>query len=288
MPRHAQGAAARRRHLLRIDVVADLPLPVVGQGQVAMGQAGVARALALVDARDVVAADQQVHAGGARFQRGGGAVHGGCARAHDADAQAGKRFVVHHVRRMRPAAARQLLRKIRHIGAAQAVAAGGQHHAAGQHGAASGGRFDVQLHQLVGARQDGQDAMFIAHVQAQHPAVPAQVVHPLQAWNLVQRFPGLGSELRFEPGAEGQRGQAQRGARQLLGRAQRFHAGRGGPGAFVAFRRLIEDRRVDAQVLQGGGGRQTPHAAADDGHVQHRLAVDETGRHPVLGGKLQP
>ncbi|MCY1223200.1 hypothetical protein D9M72_353120 [compost metagenome] len=286
--RDAQRAAARRRHLGGVDVVADLPLPFVGQGQVAVGQSGVARALALVDAGDVVAADQQVHAGGARFQRGGRAVHGRRARAHHAHALARERGVVHDVGRMRPAVARQLLREVGHIGAAQAVAAGGQHHAARQHRAGPGGRFDVELHQLVGARQHGPDAVFVAHVQFQHAAVPAQVIHPLKARDLVQRFPGLGAELRFEPGAEGQRGQAQRGAGQLLGRTQRFHPGRGGPGAFIALGRLVEDGRIDAQVLERRRRRQAGHAAADDGHVQHLLAVDIAGRHPVLGGDFQP
>ena len=88
-----------------------------------MGQAGVAGALALVDARNVVAADQQVDAGGAGFQRGGRAVHGGRARAHHADALVGQHGVVHHVGRVRPARARDLVREGGHVGAAQAVAA---------------------------------------------------------------------------------------------------------------------------------------------------------------------
>ncbi|MNX40319.1 hypothetical protein D3C86_707010 [compost metagenome] len=286
--RHAQGAAARGRHLGGVDVVADLPLPFIGQGQVAVGQAGVARAFAFVHARDVVAADQQVDAGGAGFQRRAGAVHGGRARAHDADALAGQRGVVHHVGRMRPAVTRKFLGKVRHVGAAQAIAAGGQHHAAGQHGAAASGGFDVQLHQAVGARLHGQHAVFVAHVQIQHAAIPAQVVHPLQAGNLVQRFPFGGAELRFEPGAEGQRGQAQGRAGQLLRAAQRFHAGGGGPRAFVAFGRLIEDGRGNAQMRQRCGGSQAGHAAADDDNVQYLLAVNQTGRNPVLGGNFQP
>ncbi|MCY1530678.1 hypothetical protein D9M68_658760 [compost metagenome] len=284
--RHAQRAAARRRHLGGVDVVADLPLPFIGKRQVAVGEAGVARALALVDAGNVVAADQQVHAGGARFQRGGRAVHGGSAGAHHAYALARERVVVHDVGRVRPAAARQFLREIRHIGAAQAVAAGGQHHAARQHRAAPGGGFDIELDQLVGAWQHGADAVLVPHVQVQRAAVPAQVVHPLQARDLVQRFPGFGAELGLEPGAESQRGQAQRRARQLLGRTQRFHAGRGGPGAFIAFGRLVEDGRIDAQVRQRRRRRQARHAAADDGHVQHLPAVDIPGRNPVLGGNI--
>ncbi len=286
--RHAQRAAARRRDLGGVDVVADLPLPFVGQRQVAVGQAGIAGALALVDAGDVLAADQQVHAGRARLQRGGRAVHGGRARADHAHALAGERGVVHDVGGVHPAIARQFPGEVGHIGAAQAVAPGRQHHAARQHRAAAGGRLDLQLHQPVGARQHGADAVFVPHIQVQHAAIPAQVVHPLQARNLVQRLPGLGPELGFEPGAERQRRQAQRGAGQLLGRAQRLHARRGGPGAFEAGGRLVEDGRVDAQVRERRRRRQAGHAAADDGHVQHGLAVDMAGRHPVLGGKFQP
>ena len=75
MARDAQRAAVRRRHLLHVDVVAKAPFPLVGQHPEAMGDAGAAGALALVDARQVGTTDQQVDPRRTGFQRGGGAVH---------------------------------------------------------------------------------------------------------------------------------------------------------------------------------------------------------------------
>ncbi|MNL50512.1 hypothetical protein D3C87_1735360 [compost metagenome] len=51
---------------------------------------------------------------------------------------------------------------------------------------------------------------------------------------------------------------------------------------------MIEDGRRDAQVRQRRGGGQAGHAAADDDNVQYLLAVNQTGRNPVLGGNFQP
>src|SRR5256885_5654384 len=65
MARDAQRAAVRRWHLLHVDVVAYAPFPGVGQQELAVREAGRARALGFVDARQVAAAHQQVHAGGA-------------------------------------------------------------------------------------------------------------------------------------------------------------------------------------------------------------------------------
>jgi hypothetical protein len=74
--RHTQRAAMRRRHLGLVDVVAQAPALRVGQQVVAVRQARHAGALALVDARQVVAADQQIDTAGTALQRRGGAVHG--------------------------------------------------------------------------------------------------------------------------------------------------------------------------------------------------------------------
>ena len=76
MPRHAQRAATRWRHLLHVDVVAYAPFPGIGQLVVALRQAGQARALGLVDGGHGGAACDQIHAGRAAFQRRARAVHG--------------------------------------------------------------------------------------------------------------------------------------------------------------------------------------------------------------------
>jgi hypothetical protein len=145
-------------------------------------------------------------------------------------------------------------------------------------------RIDHEFDGTVLARMDCLHEVFVAHVQLQHAAVPAQVVHPLQARDLVEHLPRLGAELRLEPRAEGQRGQAQRWAGQLLGRAQRLHARRGRPGAFEADGRAVEHHHADAEVLERGGRRQPRHAAADDCHVQHGPAVQHMRQRPRLGG----
>lgn len=289
VPRHAQRAAARRRHLLGIDVMADAPFPGVRQMLVAMDQPRAARALALVDAGQVGAADQQIDARGAGFQRGGGRIHGRRARADHAHPFARQRAVVHRIGRMRPPAARQAVRERRHGRAAQAVTAGGQHHAARQHALPGCVRcVEGQLDRTVGARLHGPDVMCVADLQLQHAAVPAQVVHPLQARDLVERLPGIGAELRLEPGTEGQRGQAQCGAGQLLGRAQRFHAGGGRPRAFVALGRAVEHHRADAEMLERRRRDHARHASADDGDVQHGLPVQRVRQCPGFGGQFEP
>jgi len=232
MARHAQGAALRGGHLLGVDVVADAPFPVIGQQVLAVGQAGHARALGLVDARQVAAAHQQVHAGGAQLQGRAGTVHGRGARAHHAHMPAGQRGVVQGIGRVGPEAAIDAVHEGRHLRATQAVAAGGQHQAAREPGAGVAVGAHVQGHQAIGLGSHGEHLVRVAHIGAGDAAVPAQVVHPLQARNLVEGGPGLQAELRDEPGAEAQRRNAQRRPGQLLGRAQGLHARRGGPGAF--------------------------------------------------------
>jgi hypothetical protein len=131
---------------------------------------------------------------------------------------------------MRPAVARQLLRQRREVGTAQAIAAGGHHHAARQHGRCARRRLQLQRHDAIGARLHRQHAVFVADIERHDATEPAQVLHPLQARDLVQRFPGVQPELGLEPGAEGQRREAQRRAGQGLGGTQGFHARSGGQG----------------------------------------------------------
>jgi hypothetical protein len=129
--------------------------------------------------------------------------------------------------------------------------------------------------------------MAVRHRQRQHRAIPAQVVHPLQARDLVQRFPGRFAELRLEPGAKGQRRDAERRPGELLRAAQGFHARRRGPWAFQAGRRFVVGDDRDAALNQRRGQRQAGHAGADDGDVDHVLPLALAPRRPARGGKLQ-
>ena len=120
-----------------------------------------------------------------------------------------------------------------------------------------------------------------------HAPVPAQVVHPLQARDPMHRLPGVESELRLEPGAEGEIGEAERGSGQFRRRAQRLHARVGRPRAFEACGRTVEQPHVpDAQSLQRERRRQPAHAGADDGDIEQRAPAGCTrGLEPVLGGR---
>ena len=175
----------------------------------------------------------------------------------------------------------------RDLRAAQAVAARGQHHAARQPGGVAGGGLHVHRHQAVGAWVHGGDGVFIAHVGLRHAAVPAQVVHPLQARDLVERGPGLAAPLGLEPGAEGERGHAERGAGELLGRAQRVHARRGGPGALVVGARAVQQHGGNALLRQRHAGRQAGLAGTDDEHVGDGLPFMGAWRQPCAGTPVE-
>src|SRR5471032_2151007 len=98
MTRYPQRTATRRRYLHSIDVMADLPLPFVGQGLVAMRQTWISGSLALVHAWEIRTPNQQIDAGRARFERGSGAVHGRRTAADDGHALACQRAVVGCIR----------------------------------------------------------------------------------------------------------------------------------------------------------------------------------------------
>ena len=285
--RDTQRAEVRRRYLLRVDVVADAPLVRVRQAGVAVHEARAAGPLTLVDTRQVGPAHEQVDAGRAVLQGLGRAVHGRGASAHHAHPQATQGLVVQFVGRVGPSAARQLVRPRRHRAGTQSGPARGQHQAPGKGPQWLTPVLKLQFHQTVCTRVHVRHPVFVMDLQVQHPAVPAQVVHPLQAVDLVQRLPGRGAELRLEPSPEGQRGQAQRRPGQLLGRAQRFHARRGGPGAFKTGRRLVVQGHGHATVLQSSGQRQPGHAGPDDGHIGHGLAFMRAGWRPARGRLLQ-
>src|SRR5476649_552658 len=113
MTRYPQRTATRRRYLHSIDVMADLPLPFVGQRLVAMRQTWISGSLALVHAWEIRTPNQQIDAGRAGFERSGGAVHGRRTTADHGHALTYERGVVSGVGRMRPAISRQSFYKSR-------------------------------------------------------------------------------------------------------------------------------------------------------------------------------
>ena len=287
MARDAQRAAVRRRHLLGVDVVANAPFPLVRQQVLAVSQAGHARALGFVDAWQLAAANQHVDAGGAVLQRGGSTVHGRGACADDGYMLASQRGVVHLVGRVSPEFLVHALHEGWNLRAAQAIAARGQHQAAGLPGADLALGLDIDFHYAVGLGANGHDFMAVAYIGLRDAAVPAQIVHPLQTGDFVQRRPALHSKLGNEPGAKAQRGNAQRRAGQLFGRAQGFHARGGSPGAFKVQRGFIQQHGLDTDMGQRGCQRQTTLASTNHQHIVHGLAVARGGRNPGLGGPAQ-
>ncbi len=129
--------------------------------------------------------------------------------------------------------------------------------------------------------------MAVAHIGPGDAPVPAQVVHPLQPRDLVERGPGVFAPLGLEPRSEGERRHAQRRTRQLLGRAQCFHARRGGPGPLVVFRRAVQQHRRDALLRERHAGRQACLAGADDEHVDDRPARMHALRQPGLRAPVE-
>jgi hypothetical protein len=129
--------------------------------------------------------------------------------------------------------------------------------------------------------------MSVSHRQRQHLPVPAQVVHPLQARDLVERLPGVAAELRLEPGAKGQRRNAERRAGEVLGAAQGLHARRRRPGAFEAGRCFVVGDDRDAALDQRRGEGQSGHAGADDRDVGNGRAVVLERRRPARRRQLQ-
>ncbi len=183
---------------------------------------------------------------------------------------------------------RQLPGEIRHPGAAQTVPTGRQHHMARQHEAGLPRRHDVQFDQAVRSRRDTAYPVFVAHIQRQHLAIPAQVLGPLQARDFIQCCPAVGTELRFVPGAKRQGRQTERRAGQLFRRAQCFHPRCGRPRAFETGWRLIENHRRHAQMPQLCRQGKPRHAAANDCYIQHSLPGVRPRLDPRLGGQIQP
>ena len=189
---------------------------------------------------------------------------------------------------MRAPAGGNVLRLGRQPGAAQAIAPSGQDHAPCQQGLQCACVAHLQSHMALFGGLDGFDGMVVAQVDRHHAAEPPQVIHPLGAWNFVQRFPGGHAKLRLIPGPKGEGRQAQRRSGEDLGRAQGFHARGGDPGALLARAGFVQYDRMNAQHFQGGGCREAGHAAANDNHVQHCVAVVCLCGNPGFRRQLQP
>ena len=105
-------------------------------------------------------------------------------------------------------------------------------------------------------------------------AVPAQVVHPHDARDLVERLPCRRTELRDKPGAEGERRNAGRRSGQHLRRAQRLHPRVGHPRPLDAGGTAVETADVANAVAQQREGQHQPgHAGADHHDIADRIAA---------------
>ena len=105
--------------------------------------------------------------------------------------------------------------------------------------------------------------------QAGRCAHPQQVAGPIQARYLVQLLPRLRAELRFMPGAVGERRHAQVRPGQVLRRAQRIHARKRSPGPFAPVRRAIDAAQVAHALAQERESRGlAAHATANDEDVR--------------------
>src|ERR1700733_6148550 len=91
MAGYTQGRVARGWWAGFLGVEHGAPLPCFGRLAIAVGEAGAADTGQLVDAREVVAADQQTEFGATVLERFGGVVHGGGAGADDDHSLAAQR-----------------------------------------------------------------------------------------------------------------------------------------------------------------------------------------------------
>ena len=177
--------------------------------------------------------------------------------------------------------------KLRRIGGAGAVAPAGEHDLARVDGlgAARSGAAARERSSRSRSMQRRLDAILDSNWHG--VAHPQQVGQPIGGGDLGEALPALGPVLGLVPGAERERGEAEVGPGQVLGRAQRIHARIGAPRALAAARRAVDDAHVAHAVAGEREGRRLPaHAAADDEHVERRPAVGAGNRrHPVGGRK---
>ena len=172
----------------------------------------------------------------------------------------------------------------RDVGTAEAVAPGREHEVARRHAPLPGRGAQGRDHELPFAVEPDEMRPALGR-DVGDPTVPVEVLGPVEARDAVDAGEGLGAVLGLVPGAEGQVRQAERRARELLGRAQGLHAGIGRPRTGETLPAAIDDgEAAQAQPFQPECRREPAHAAPDDEHVEHRpdLGVDTLG-HPILG-----
>ena len=203
----------------------------------------------------------------------GRVVDRGGAGADHADGLAGKAGEVDRIARVRAPFASNGAEQLGYELAAETVAAVRQYHPPRRDAADACGVSQGQ-HHMVRTAIDVRDLAVVLDRHRHHPAIPAQVVHPLRTGYPVKPRPCLVSELRLVPGAEGQARKAERRSGQLRRRAQYLHARVCQPRPLVPFGTAIEECGArDAQASQCQGRREPGHAGADDCHVEHRSMV---------------
>jgi hypothetical protein len=150
MARHTQRAAVRRRHLLHVDVVADAPLPRVGQRAWPCDRPGLPAPLPLLTRGRSGRRTSRSTRAAPHFQRGGGAVH---RRGPGADHPTRRPFSASWSQSSAECAQRCAAGPCTKAGtrAAQAVAAGGQHQRRASTSSGRPAAVDLQRHQAIGA-----------------------------------------------------------------------------------------------------------------------------------------
>ena len=290
-PLGAQHRFVRRRRARRQHVGVDLPAPVVVEHALAALETRKRHALGLVDLRQVRPAREAHRLGGAGLERGAGIVDGGRQHAQDADPLAREPGEVDVLQRMEYATLADGILGIERgergpAEAAGTVAAVGQDDLAGVDGLAGRQRRA----QEVAGGFDLQQVDAVLDLQADGLAHPQEIGQPVETGDLVELLPPLGPVLRLVPGAEGEGGDAEVGAGQVLGRAQDRHARRGVPRPLAAMGLALDDPDVaDSLAQQAVAHGLAAHAGAHHQHVEGRLAVGPgASGHPVRCGVVQP
>ena len=156
---------------------------------------------------------------------------------------------------MGAAIGRQVAHEVGHPPFAGAVLAGGQHQLACRQNLAGGERHQQARPAIVQpAGRDGGGGDVVAHRQAEHAAVPHQILVPVDARDQVHVGEGLRAVLRLVPRLEGQARDAEVRSGLQLGAAQRRHAGEGDPGAFLAL--AARDRSPGCCARARASGRR--------------------------------
>ncbi len=265
-------------------------LVCIRQRQKTRNDAGLFHVPERIDAWQFGAAHEHLGTGDALFQRKAGIVEGRGAAAQNAHTLAGQCGEIDVAGRVRVAMRGQgAADPLGHDPLAPALNAGGQNQLACEQGGAHrqmqamDTRCEVRLH--------ADHAGGIAHRQAQRCAIPAQIIHPARARNLVQRVPSGAAVLRLPPRAKRERWHAQIDRGDVLGRAQGLHARVGDPRAFLASRVFVDHQHVVYTLaLQRERRAQAALAGADDDHVVDVPARMHARLHPgiaAVGQALQ-